>query len=257
MLRDREKLQDTEAALIFGGDGTVHHYLATLMEKKIPLLVVPIGSGNDFAHAIGIDDPDGALAAWDRYLAAGFNAHAIDLGEIQHGKKGRDKTYYCCVAGAGLDSATNRLANSFPSWLRSHGGYALSLVLSTGKYRATGIKVHSHPKKPTSEPAFMVAVANAPSYGAGMKIAPMASVDDHRLDVCFVRKTKKLRLLKLFPRVYRGRHIGLPEVEYFQTDRVHLSSEEPLDVFADGEYVCQTPVEIRVVPDALRVIVNA
>jgi diacylglycerol kinase (ATP) len=65
----------------------------------------------------------------------------------------------------------------------------------------------------------------------------------------------KARLLRLLPRVFSGRHVGLPGVEYFKARRLRLESESPLDVYADGEFVCRTPVEVSVVPKALRVIV--
>jgi diacylglycerol kinase (ATP) len=250
---DREPLDSPEAALFFGGDGTLHHYLPSLIERQIPFLVVPIGSGNDFAHAVGVSSPSRALAAWQKYVAGEPVVRAVDAGEIVHAG---GKTCYCCVAGAGLDSATNRLANAWPAWLRSRGGYALSVVLATATYRAAKMTVESGAAPPVAEPAMMVAVANAPSYGAGMEIAPRARLDDHLLDVCFVRRVNKLRLLRLFPRVYCGRHVNLPQVAYFQTDTVRLMSEPRRDVYADGEYVGRTPVEIRVLPAALRVIVN-
>src|SRR5215475_9002827 len=72
-----------EAALIFGGDGTVHRHLAGLALKQIPTLVVPVGSGNDFAQSIGIGDVATAFKAWQRFCAGSDNVRAIDLGTIQ------------------------------------------------------------------------------------------------------------------------------------------------------------------------------
>ena len=105
------------------------------------------------------------------------------------------------------------------------------------------------------EPATLVAFANAPSYGHGMRIAPRARLDDGKLDVCFVRRTSKLRLLRLFPTVFSGGHLSLPEVEYAQCSALKIESERPLDIFADGEFIGCTPAEVRVRPRALRVIV--
>ena len=72
-----------EAALIFGGDGTIHRHLGGLALKQIPTLVVPLGSANDFAHAIGIETVEKALAAWQRFCTVGDNLRTIDLGTIQ------------------------------------------------------------------------------------------------------------------------------------------------------------------------------
>jgi diacylglycerol kinase family enzyme len=105
-----------------------------------------------------------------------------------------------------------------------------------------------------SGPATLVAFANAPFYGGGMRMAPRAQLDDGKLDLCFVRCAGKVRLLTFFPTVFFGAHLRLPEVEYVQADRVRVASDPPLDVYADGEFVCRTPVEVSVRPRALRVI---
>jgi diacylglycerol kinase family enzyme len=65
----------------------------------------------------------------------------------------------------------------------------------------------------------------------------------------------KARLLRLFPYVYSGHHLNLPEVKYFQVDRLRIETEKPSEVYADGEYVCLTPVEVTVERAALKVIV--
>ena len=100
----------------------------------------------------------------------------------------------------------------------------------------------------------LAAFANTPYYGGGMKIAPQAKMDDGMLDVCVVGAVAPLRLLRLAPTVYTGRHLHIQEVEYFQAARVRVETERPLDVYADGEYVCRTPVEVGVHPAALKIV---
>ena len=85
-------------------------------------------------------------------------------------------------------------------------------------------------------------------------MAPRATIDDHRLDFCLVHQVNKIRLAWLFPRVYFGRHLNVPEVEYFQGERLRLDTDPSLQVFADGEYVCQTPIEVGIEPAALQVV---
>ena len=244
-----------DAALIFGGDGTIHRHLPSLHQTQIPVLVVPVGSGNDFANAMGWGTTGLALAAWQRFCTRGDNLRRIDLGLIAPLTPGTAtaRTYYCCVAGAGLDSDVNRRANQQPRWLRSRGGYIAALAPALAAFRPTRVKVSLRDAQ-INEDAMLVACANAPSYGGGMRIAPGADLADGKLDVCFVRRTGKLRLLRLFPKVFSGTHLGLPEVEYLQTDWLRIEGERPLDIYADGEYVCTTPAEVTVVPQALRVI---
>jgi diacylglycerol kinase (ATP) len=264
--------QDADALIVFGGDGTVHRYLAAMVKLRLPVLVVPLGSGNDFARALEIDCVRDALGAWRRFQANEENATAIDLGVITPqvaqvaGVAAKELApnshYFCCVGGVGLDSEVNRRANRMPRWLRTHGGYALSLPPALlrfvpGRMRiAAAVSPEGCASLPRSDAIAMVtAFANAPAYGGGMRIAPQARLDDGKLDVCVIAAMAKFRLLYLFPTIYFGRHLRVPEVDYFQTERLHLATESPLAVYADGEYVCETPIEVTVARRALTVIV--
>src|SRR5512146_1808979 len=93
--QDLENTDTLHAALIFGGDGTVHRHLPELHKHKIPALVVPAGSGNDFAKALGILNRHAALEAWKRFCSGGDNVTQIDLGTIR--SEGQE-TLFCCVA---------------------------------------------------------------------------------------------------------------------------------------------------------------
>ena len=106
-----------------------------------------------------------------------------------------------------------------------------------------------------AKPTTLAAFANASAYGGGMRIAPHAQLDDGKLDVCIVRAMGRTKLFCLFPSVYFGAHLGFREVEYSQAESARLETESPLDVYADGEYVCQTPVEFSVARKALKVVV--
>ena len=87
-----------------------------------------------------------------------------------------------------------------------------------------------------------------------MKIAPQAKMDDGLLDICIVGAVDPFKLFCMFPTVYAGRHLGIKEVEYFRAACVRVETEHPLDVYADGEYVCRTPVEVGVQPAALKAV---
>ena len=264
----------SDIVLIFGGDGTVHRHLAPLVELGLPVLVVPRGSGNDFARALGIESLQDALRAWQRFVAGQSTTRCIDLGSIEPLPAGTrssrnqlvadhiaSKHYFCCVAGAGLDAAVTRLANLLPPWLRAHGGYALSLPVGLAGFDACRFTVleesATDPEAFTerySQPALLAVAANTPTYGGGMRIAPRAALEDGLLDVCIVGELPKFKLLALFPTVYTGRHLGIKQVDYFQVKGVRIQTPSPIDVYADGEYVCQTPVQVSVVPHALSVI---
>jgi diacylglycerol kinase family enzyme len=309
---DLDATDQPEAALIFGGDGTVHRHLGGLALKQIAALVVPIGSANDFAQSIGIRNMADAESAWQRFCGAGNNIRNIDLGTIRPIQESADQheaqdpwtgqqledlhfvpdgprrdlpqmggrimqsqlrrqtdaqrevereTLYCCIAGTGLDAVINRKTLKQSHWVHGHGGYVLALLQTLGSFRPPRITI-SAPEQGSwrtviDEPGFLIAAGNGPQYGHGMRLTHRARMDDGLLDVCFVGTLSKLRLLRLFRVVYRGGHIGMDEVEYFQAERLRITTVPVMEVFADGEYICPTPVEISVKRDALRAIIPA
>ncbi len=275
---------DADAILIFGGDGTVHRHLQQLVQLQLPALVVPHGSGNDFARALRLRSIGDALGAWREFTSqqpaedqgknpGGVkNVRRIDLGVISAvsspsaaanasvpAARGR---YFCCVGGVGLDVEVARRANRLPRAVRRRGGYLFSVLPALFGFQPLAVKVHASRDDLSGAldtrhdgPAMVVAFANTPTYGGGILIAPHAQLDDGKLDVCVVESMAKARLLRLFPSVYSGRHLKIPEVKYFQADRLRIETEKPSDVYADGEYVCSTPVEVTVERAALKVIV--
>jgi diacylglycerol kinase (ATP) len=257
---------EADVILIFGGDGTVHRHLAALVKLRLPVLVVPAGSGNDFARALGLNSVRDSLAAWRKFSSDTGNLREIDLGVIAAANADEasapHERYFCCVAGVGLDGEVARRANRLPRWLRGHGGYALSAAPAIFTFAPFPMKILTPPQPETAaawisrseQPTILAAFANTPQYGGGMKIAPQAKMDDGLLDVCIVDAVDPFKLFCMFPTVYAGRHLGIKEVEYFHAARVRVETEHPLDVYADGEYVCRTPAEIGVQPRALKVV---
>ena len=248
-----------DAVVIFGGDGTIHRYLTALVDLRLPVLVVPCGSGNDFARALNLRSVSDSLEAWRKFLDGRNNVSTIDLGIIT--PKAADeassphKHYFCCVAGVGIDTAIARRANQLPRWIRSHGGYALCAPREFLRFAPFPVKISRDGAAADFNPTILAAFANSPTFGGGMKIAPGAKLDDGKLDICVVRAMHKFKLFCLFPTVYFGKHLGFNEVEYEQTTSASLETNHPIDVYADGEYVCQTPIELSVARNALRVIV--
>src|SRR3984957_1684622 len=119
-------IEQADAVVIFGGDGTLHHNLRTLVELGVPLMVVPCGSGNDFARALGLQTPRDSLSAWQKFATGAGNIRTIDLGLIQnlvadganaYKSAAVIQRYFCCAAGVGLDAEIARRANALPRWI--------------------------------------------------------------------------------------------------------------------------------------------
>ena len=278
------------AAVIFGGDGTIHYQLSQLVDLAIPVLIVPCGSGNDFARALGIRGMNDSVAAWKKFASAG-EARSIDLGvisplipqglkpsnkepylgtaetvpfpsgdEVSHVSQnqrdmGHPGKYFCCVAGVGIDTAIARRANALPKWLRARGGYALHTLQEICRFAPFPMRVSQNGTQAADfHPTLLAAVANTPAYGGGMKIAPHAKLDDGKLDLCVIEGMNVFKLFCLFPTVYFGRHLGIKQVRYEQTERIRIETEVPLQVYADGEPAGATPVEFSIARNALKVI---
>ena len=249
-------IEQADVAVLFGGDGTVHRHLAELVELELPLLVVPCGSGNDFARALGIKSVRDSAEAFLRFENDGSTLRRIDLGFIcDESASGRaPQRYFCCVAGVGIDGTIARRANRLPGWLRGRGGYALSAPPEFIRFAPFPMRVSANGNSATSRPTVLAAVANTPVFGGGMQIAPHAKLIDGKLDLCLVRGMSVFKLFCLFPTVYFGKHLGFEEVEYMQTSSVRIETEYPIDVWADGEYISKTPVSFGVAPRVLQVI---
>lgn len=267
-----------DVILIFGGDGTIHRHLNQLVKLGLPVLVVPAGSGNDFARALGLRNVKDSIAAWRSFRAEqpleAANVRVIDLGTITPLKSPSEtelaalsrnsilgaKNYFSSVAGIGLDSDVARRANKLPRWLRGHGGYALSLAPALFRFAPLPMKIFAQESNGawstrSDQPTTLAAFANSGIYGGGMKIAPRTKLDDGLLDVCVIAGMDPFKLACLFPTVYFGRHLNVRDVNYFQAARLRVETERPLEVYADGEWVCRTPIDVAVEPGALKLIV--
>jgi diacylglycerol kinase family enzyme len=294
-----------DVVMVFGGDGSVHRVLPSLAYSETPLLVVPMGSGNDFARCLGIHSPDDALRAWQRYLDIGDNVRRIDLGtvcpmadpapcdeggvgtqtfaagegrierpasplapvimrhQLHHAEENarQQRTiYFSGIAGVGLDAETNRFAAPMPGWLRRHGGYALAALRALANYKAPNVRLHSYDSEGhetcLNGPVLFASVGNTPEYGSGIKMLPRAQLDDGQLDLCFVPAMSRGMVLRHFHRIYSGTHLRVPHVRCVRTCQLFLESDdEPIAIYADGEYLCRTPAEIAASKGALRVVV--
>jgi diacylglycerol kinase (ATP) len=251
---------DADAILIFGGDGTIHRHLPALVRLQLPVMIVPAGSGNDFARALKLRSVQDSLRLWRDFESGKIRAQAVDLGVIVPSAAPERTYYFCGVAGCGLDSAAARRANQMPRWLRGHGGYALALLPLLLKLPAYSMRLRQFNDDDRAEAeklTLLAAFANTQFYGDGMRIAPQADFADGKLDICRIATLNPFKLLCMFPTVYSGHHLLMPEVEYSRAERVQVQTETPLEIYADGEFVCETPAEISVAAGALRVIYSA
>ncbi|HXE75275.1 MAG TPA: diacylglycerol kinase family protein [Candidatus Xenobia bacterium] len=231
-----------ERVLVAGGDGSAHAAVNALRGTQAALGVIPLGHGNDLARALGV--PLNPLAAVQFLLKA--PVVSIDLARV-------GDIVYACVAGVGLDAATNRRANAWSGQLTGHTRYFLTALYTLASYWAIRVEMTSDTESFSGE-VMWVAVANAPNYGGGLRIAPRARLDDGRLDVCIIERISTPVLLRLYPSILRGTHNQSPHVRSFRASRVRLQAPEGAELYGDGEFLARLPLEITVEPAALRVL---
>jgi len=232
---------------VAGGDGMVHLGANLCAGTQMPLAIMPCGTGNDAALVLGIpiDDPAGAAKMALENLA---NPFVADLGL---GVTSTRRFYFFNSASAGFDSLCNRRANRW-KYPKGPSRYTLAMLyelvgFSSLKYRA---KIDG---KERDLDAMLCALSNGPSYGGGMLVAPDARIDDGQLDLFIVNKITKPELIKVFPKVFTGKHVTHPAVEILRVTEVTLISEG-VPVYADGEPAGQLPMTVSIAPKALRVL---
>jgi diacylglycerol kinase (ATP) len=244
----RAAVADGAAALVaVGGDGTVHLALQAVAGTGVPLGIVPAGTGNDFARAMGV--PDDPIAAVDAIRSAS-RTRPVDLARMTDAA-GRVR-WFGAVLGAGFDAIVNERANAmrFP---RGPRRYDLAVLAELARLRPRRYTL-TLDGVPHTIDAVLVAVGNTDRYGGGMRICPAADPTDGLLDVVVGGKVGRITLMKIKPSVYRGSHVDHPLVSCFRARTVDLAGEE-ITGYADGERAFPLPVSVTCVPGALTLLV--
>ena len=223
-----------------GGDGTLHHMVNALAGNNKNLGLIPMGSGNDIAINLGIPSDIKKCCR----IIKDQNVKKLDLGLIN------DKHYYLCIAGSGFDSEVNDLANKTRYPIKGPSKYTYSVYKTLITFSSKEFTITSNGDDRNIY-GMMIACANLPSYGGGMKITPDASATDGLFDICIIKKMSKLHFIKVFPKVFEGKHTDDPNVEIFRTKELKLESDYDFSVFADGEYICKLPAVFKIAPGKL------
>jgi diacylglycerol kinase (ATP) len=227
-----------------GGDGLVNIAVQVVAGTALPLGIIPAGTGNDVARALGIPRDDPRVAA-DLVLAGA--TRAVDLGRA-------DGRWFAGVLGSGFDSMVNERANRM-SWPTGRSRYNLAILAELRVFRPVPFMLEVD-GEPWETEAMLVAVGNGSSYGGGMRVCPDARLDDGLLDVTVLGPISKPEFLRVFPSVYKGTHVHHRAVTVRRARTVVVSSPG-VTAYADGERVAALPVRCDAVPAALNVFTGA
>ncbi|WP_448628706.1 diacylglycerol/lipid kinase family protein [Geodermatophilus sp. URMC 64] len=232
------------AVVSVGGDGTAHAALQGVAGTATPLAVVPAGTGNDLALALGVPvDPVAAAHAAAADLAEG-TATTIDAGRT-------GDRWWATVLCCGFDSAVTDRANRL-RWPRGRRRYDVAILAELARLRPREVTMVLDGERATL-PVTLIAVGNTPWYGGGMRVCPDADPADGRFDVTVVGPMSRRELVRSRPRLSAGTHVEHPTVTVHRAARVELSCPG-VTTYADGEPVAPLPVVAECVPGAVRVV---
>lgn len=230
-----------ERVIVCGGDGTVHFAAAGLVGTDTELAVLPVGTGNDIASALGVASDTWTAA---HQLVHGATRH-IDAGEVG----GR---VFLCVLGVGMDTEALHVVHNSPM-RRGRFLYTWAALRTLFTYRPRVMRI-STPQLAYEGPVLFAAVTNTRTYAGGIPICPDATIADGKLDLCVIPDGGLTGALEAFARAMRGQHVTMDGVVTAQPTQLRIESDEPLPLTLDGELTpLTTDVTIRVLPGALKV----
>jgi diacylglycerol kinase (ATP) len=236
-----------DALVVVGGDGIVSLALQVLAQTDIPLGIIPAGTGNDHAREFALPADDPAAAA---DVVVDGRVETVDLGRIR-GADGTDR-WFGTVMAAGFDSLVTDRTNRM-RWPHGRMRYNVAMVAELSRLRLLPFRLTFDGGDELVTELTLAAFGNTKSYGGGMLICPAADPSDGKLDVTMVQSASRTKLIRLFPTVFKGTHVGLEEVRTARATVITVDCPG-INAYADGEFVCPLPVAVSAVPGALNVL---
>lgn len=230
-----------------GGDGAFHFILTGAFGTGAAIACIPAGSGNDIAMGLGIPlDPIAAA-----HLLVHGTPRAVDVLRVSF--SGNRTQIFMGAGGMGLDAEANQLATGrfrrVPGLLK-YVTAALAAMTTSQPLRVTA-QIDDISWQGS---LLLAAVANCPTYGAGFRIAPAARMDDGWMDLTFVEDLPWNRIFEALLVLLRAGDLRWPQIHRFRARRVRLSAGRRSPFHGDGEILGDAPLEIEVLPAAVRVI---
>ncbi len=238
-----------DALLVFGGDGTIHEVANGMLSRedgqRLPLGVVPVGTGNSLMRDFGCTDPDTAIT---RILSG--SRRAIDVLKMDFDNQCR---YGINLVGCGLPA----LVNAYAEKMRPFGAarYNLASLLAIITYKPFGLTFFGCELNGTLSSDFILG-SNTAHIGRGLKVSPGAVVDDGLLDLFALQPTSRWDLIKLFGQLIRGTHLNNPKVHHVTTDGFGVESAAPGTMLnIDGENYHFSRMQVSVLAKEIDLLV--
>lgn len=225
-----------------GGDGTICEVVQASSQASIPLLPLPIGTGNDLVRTLGITSPLHAAS-----LLSSGRVVAIDSGIVE-GQR------FVNILSCGFDAEVGDRINKKFRHLKGTSAYIAGVVSTLFSYKALPLTIEIDGRL-IEQKVMLCAVANAQTYGGGMKVSPNSSVDDGLLDLILVGEVGILEFLKTFPKVFSGRHLEHPAISAHKAKKIKITSDAEVAIGLDGDVFRRREIEITIDPLSVPIVV--
>ena len=225
VLAEKAVKEGFKVIVAVGGDGTINEVVNGLYDKNCVLGIIPAGTGNDFAKSLNITTD--FVEALDSIVKGSIKE--IDTGLINN-------NLFINVASIGLDAHIAAEANKIKKYFSGKNAYIIALLKGIVTYKCIDVRIVIEDKV-LDRSIMLAAFCNGAYYGGGMNIAPNADPTDGYLDICIVEKMSKLKLLRLFPTIFKGNHIAFKEVRIYRAKDVKVYLQKDIVINTDGEII--------------------
>jgi YegS/Rv2252/BmrU family lipid kinase len=239
-----EALPDDALVVAVGGDGTVHESALPCIGSDRTLGVIPVGSGDDFGFALGLDRlrVDASVATLLR-----AEVRTIDSGVV-------NGVPFVNAVGSGFDAEVATAVRRAPRPLKGFGAYLYAIMVSLGRLSLSEVEVEVDGERVFTGLSLLVSVQNGPRNGGSFLFAPDADLTDGSFEILVAGAVGRLGVLDLVPRVMRGQHLGRPKVHLFHGRRIAIRWQRPKPAHLEGELMEATVAyDIELRPASLRV----
>jgi diacylglycerol kinase (ATP) len=229
-----------------GGDGTLFEVINGMMQTNenlpIPLGVIPVGTGNSFSRDLSIMTHEDAI----RKILTGQTRN-IDLGKCVCDNR---TLYFINILGFGFVADVAQKASLYKNW--GDLSYVIGIFIITRHLKAYDLDFEIDGQHFQRENIF-VEICNSTKTGGDMIMAPDAKIDDGLLDVIILNKMSRVRLISSLPKIFKGTHVQMPEVETFKAREMQFKPALPKVLTPDGEITGHTPISVSVLSGKLRI----
>ena len=230
-----DRFYDFDQVWIVGGDGTVNYFVNQFDSIKSPLCIFSGGTGNDF-HAL----------LYGKTTVEEQIEHVLQSTPkpIDAGKS--NTRYFLNGVGIGFDGAVAKSLQGVNKW-----GGKTSFMIAVLKHIFFYKEQHytiSSAEKTTAGKFMIISIANGTRYGGGFFVAPLAKPDDGLFDAVLAKPLSIFKRLKYLPVIEKGNHLGLPFIDYYNTQKITVKSNQPIQSHLDGEYLESNELNIEILP---------